>query len=237
MKSTRASCRRAGEPHAVRPVLRAVVGGDRGSARGPGCGGAGRGGGVGPAAVRAEPASARSSGESSSWPRGGTVGVQNAAYASAAALSGRLDVRGAVATELLGRNRLLPRRFDDDVLARDLGGVVAWAAPRVRRAAPAAQEDVVLARKGWRGLRPLSVLSLTDRIAYRALVGLLAESLPDRCGRARRTPGSGRPLWRWRARATSCRRTLRRSWMCHHTAPFEIVGLEKVVCGGGNVDT
>ncbi len=97
----------------------------------------------------------------------------------AAALSGRLDVHGAVAVELSGRNRLLPRRFDDEVLARDLGGVVAWAAPRVRRAAPAAQEDVVLARKGWRGLRPLSVLSLTDRIAYRALVGLLAESLPD----------------------------------------------------------
>jgi len=34
----------------------------------------------------------------------------------AAALSKRLDVRGAVATELSGRNRLLPRRFDDDVL-------------------------------------------------------------------------------------------------------------------------
>jgi len=97
----------------------------------------------------------------------------------AAPLLKRLDVRGAVATELAGRNRLLPRRFDDAVLARDLGGVVAWAAPRVRRAAPAAPEDVVLARKGWRGLRPLSVLALTDRIAYRALVGLLAESLPD----------------------------------------------------------
>lgn len=97
----------------------------------------------------------------------------------AAALFGRFDLRAAVTAELSGRNSLLPRRFDDDVLARDLDEVVKWAAPQVRRAAPPTQENVVLARKGWRGLRPLSVLSLTDRIAYRALVRLLAESLPD----------------------------------------------------------
>lgn len=76
-------------------------------------------------------------------------------------------------------NRLLPRRFDDDVLARDIDAVVSWVRPRVRRGQFGDREAVVLARKGWRGLRPLSVLSLTDRVAYRALVSLMAESLPE----------------------------------------------------------
>lgn len=94
-------------------------------------------------------------------------------------LFNRLDVPGAVAGELGAGNRLLPRRFDDDVLARDIDAVVSWVKPRVRRGQLGGREDVVLARKGWRGLRPLSVLSLTDRVAYRALVSLMAESLPE----------------------------------------------------------
>lgn len=98
----------------------------------------------------------------------------------ATGLLARLDIPGAVAEELSRRNRLLPRRYDDDVLSREPEAVVSWAVPRIRKGVPARREDVVLARKGWRGLRPLSVLALTDRIAYRAHVALLSESLPDR---------------------------------------------------------
>ncbi len=69
-------------------------------------------------------------------------------------LFNRLDVHGAIVRELTAGNRLLSRRYDGEVLAADVDAVVQWALPLVRKDAPAVREEVVLARKDWRGCAP-----------------------------------------------------------------------------------
>jgi hypothetical protein len=91
----------------------------------------------------------------------------------------RLDLRGAVERELVLRNRLLPRRWDHLALAGDHSAVEAALRPLMRRGPSSTPADVVLSDKGWRGVRPLHVLTLTDRVLYRALVELVGRTLPE----------------------------------------------------------
>lgn len=91
----------------------------------------------------------------------------------------RLRLADAVATELTSRNRLLPRRWDHSALASDPAKVEAWLRPRLRHGASGQVASVVLADKSWRGARPLHVMSLEDRVLYRALVTLVSEALPE----------------------------------------------------------
>lgn len=90
----------------------------------------------------------------------------------------RLNLRSAVAAELTLRNRLLPPRWDYSALASDPLRVETWLRPRLRRGATGKAASVVLADKGWRGARPLHVMTLEDRVLYRALVALISETLP-----------------------------------------------------------
>ncbi len=90
----------------------------------------------------------------------------------------RLDLTDAVTRELSSRNRLLPRRWDYAALATDPSAVESWLRPQLRRGPSGNTASVVFADKGWRGVRPLHVMSLADRVLYRALVTLISESLP-----------------------------------------------------------
>ncbi|MEU5554047.1 RNA-directed DNA polymerase [Micromonospora sp. NPDC047793] len=92
----------------------------------------------------------------------------------------RLDLHDAVERELSSRNRLLPRRWDFAALASDPSAVERWLRPQVRRGPSGHAANVVLADKGWRGARPLHIMTLEDRVLFRALVKLLSETLPER---------------------------------------------------------
>jgi Reverse transcriptase (RNA-dependent DNA polymerase) len=96
------------------------------------------------------------------------------------ALLRRTSLSEAVRQELVSRNRLLPRRSDYAALATDPSAVEAWLRPRLHRGPSGRAASVVFADKGWRGSRPLHIMTLEDRVLYRALVGLIKEALPDR---------------------------------------------------------
>jgi hypothetical protein len=85
----------------------------------------------------------------------------------------RMNLPDAVQRELSLRNRLLPRRWDYLALASEHEAVEAALRPLLRRGPSGAAADVVLSDKGWRGVRPLHVMTLTDRVLYRALVELI----------------------------------------------------------------
>jgi hypothetical protein len=91
----------------------------------------------------------------------------------------RMDLSDAVQRELSLRNRLLPRRWDYLTLASEHGAVEAALRPLLRRGPSGVAADVVLSDKEWRGVRPLHVMTLADRVLYRALVELIGKALPE----------------------------------------------------------
>jgi hypothetical protein len=91
----------------------------------------------------------------------------------------RADITGAVTTELSSRNRLLPRRWDYAALALNTEAVESWLKPQLRRGPSGKPASIVFADKGWRGTRPLHVMTLEDRVLYRALVDLISKTLPE----------------------------------------------------------
>lgn len=97
----------------------------------------------------------------------------------ASELISRLDLRRAVGEELTTRSRLLPMRPDSIALSQDAAAVAALLRPLYRPDAVGSRADVVFADKGFRGARPLHVMTLEDRTFFRALVNLLAQSLPE----------------------------------------------------------
>lgn len=92
---------------------------------------------------------------------------------------GRIDFAGAVQQELTLRNRLLPRRWDYLALAAEHAAVERALRPLLRRGPSGVVSDVVLSDKAWRGARPLHVMTLSDRVLYRALVELIEAALPE----------------------------------------------------------
>lgn len=91
----------------------------------------------------------------------------------------RMDLANAVERELSLRNRLLPLRWDHLALADEHEAVEAALRPLLRRGHRGTSADVVLCDKGWRGTRPLQVMTLADRVLYRALVELIGRTLPE----------------------------------------------------------
>src|SRR4051812_12876665 len=87
---------------------------------------------------------------------------------------GQLDLVDAVERELALRNRLLPQRWDYLALVPEHEQVEAALRPLLRRGPTGARADIVFCNKGWRGVRPLHVMTLRDRILYRALVNKIA---------------------------------------------------------------
>jgi Reverse transcriptase (RNA-dependent DNA polymerase) len=92
----------------------------------------------------------------------------------------RADLPNAVVRELSSRTRLLPRRWDYAALALESAAVEAWLRPQLRRGCSGGSASVVFADKEWQGARPLHIMTLEDRVLYRALVGLISEALPER---------------------------------------------------------
>lgn len=91
----------------------------------------------------------------------------------------RMDLPDAVQRELSLRNRLLPPRWDYLALASEHEAAEKALRPLLRRGPSGIAADVVLSDKGWRGVRPLHVMTLSDRVLYRALVELIAKALPE----------------------------------------------------------
>lgn len=92
----------------------------------------------------------------------------------------KLDLPEAVELELKTRNRLMPPRWDRLALVPQAETVARWLRPRYAKGLFGERADVVFVEKNRSGVRPISELTLADRVLYRALVGLISESLPER---------------------------------------------------------
>ena len=92
---------------------------------------------------------------------------------------GQLNLADAVRRELALRNRLLPPRWDHLALVPEHERVEAALRSFLRRGPSGVRADIVYCNKGWRGVRPLHVMPLGDRILYRALVDKIATALPE----------------------------------------------------------
>lgn len=94
-------------------------------------------------------------------------------------LLSRLDIVDATSSELNSGNRLMPNRWDYRALAADSELVGRLLTTAIRREDFGGPAGTILVDKGWRGTRPINELALVDRVAYRAIVSSIAESLPD----------------------------------------------------------
>ncbi|HEX8003688.1 MAG TPA: RNA-directed DNA polymerase [Mycobacteriales bacterium] len=91
----------------------------------------------------------------------------------------RIDWDAVVGHELTTLNRLLPPRWGDLALRSHERHVVNWFKAATRRGFTPSPDDTILARKVSGGARPLTFMSLLDRLSYRAAVSVLAEDLPS----------------------------------------------------------
>lgn len=96
------------------------------------------------------------------------------------ALLDRLDLTTAVEEELASSTRLLPVRSDQQALADQASEVEKHIRAALRQNAHAELATVVFAAK-QKGMRPLNLWRLQDRVLYRALTNLVAVSLPEQC--------------------------------------------------------
>lgn len=91
----------------------------------------------------------------------------------------RLDIQEATEQELSMANRLMPRRPDRLALAGKLEGVSRLLRNGYAKGAFGDSVDMLFVEKNRRGRRPISEMTLRDRVLYRALVNLIAASLPE----------------------------------------------------------
>lgn len=117
----------------------------------------------------------------------------------------RMDLPDAVQRELILRNRLLPSRWDYLALATEHASVEEALRPLIRRGPSGAVANVVLSDKGWRGVRPLHLMALSDRVLYRALVELTGAALPEHLRHRSLLRSFGRRRWTYRAASRSTR--------------------------------
>lgn len=90
-----------------------------------------------------------------------------------------VDVHAVVRDELLAQNRFLPPDLVNYALIANADEVAGWLDTKLRREVAPTSPDIVLARKGPRGSRPLPYMSLEDRLVYRAVLSPLAGQLPN----------------------------------------------------------
>lgn len=94
-------------------------------------------------------------------------------------LLARLKLERAAEQEMATANRLMPRRRDRLALVSRADEIARLMRNQYRKGHFGDPSDVVFVDKNRRGRRPISEMTLRDRILFRALVNLLAESLPD----------------------------------------------------------
>lgn len=90
-----------------------------------------------------------------------------------------VDMHAVVRDELLAQNRFLPPDLVNYALIANAGEVAGWLETKLRREVMPLVPDIVLARKGPRGSRPLPYMSLEDRLVYRAVLLPLAGQIPN----------------------------------------------------------
>ncbi|MFI2563561.1 RNA-directed DNA polymerase [Paenarthrobacter sp. NPDC018779] len=90
----------------------------------------------------------------------------------------RLNLKSAAESELSMSNRLMPRRPDRIALAGQASEVVRLFRPKYAKGQFGDLADIVFVEKNRRGRRPISEMTLRDKVLLRALVDLIAESLP-----------------------------------------------------------
>lgn len=91
----------------------------------------------------------------------------------------RLDLQAAVDRELTTANRLMPPRRDRLALINQSPRLSRWLRDQYKRGRYGTPADVIFVDKNRAGRRPISEMSLADRVLYRALVTLIGESLPE----------------------------------------------------------
>lgn len=96
-----------------------------------------------------------------------------------AQLLDRLDLREAIELELSMSNRLMPRRPDRLALMSRSTDLLPYFRNRYSRGIYGDLGDVVFVEKNRRGRRPITEMTLSDKVLFRALVALLSESLPS----------------------------------------------------------
>ncbi len=94
------------------------------------------------------------------------------------ALIPRLNFKDALKAELGSSNRLFPVRWDQRVLLARSDEVANNIRNRLTKRVEPTRAETVFVDKNRRGTRPISQLSLIDRVLYRALVDLIAASMP-----------------------------------------------------------
>ncbi|MEX0153478.1 reverse transcriptase domain-containing protein [Microbacterium sp. LMI1-1-1.1] len=100
----------------------------------------------------------------------------------------RLDLKAAIDKELSMSNRLMPRRPDRLALSSRSEDLRTLFRNRYRRGLFGDPGYVVFIEKNRPGRRPITEMSLSDRVLFRALVDLIAESLPPHI--VKRTPNA-----------------------------------------------
>lgn len=90
----------------------------------------------------------------------------------------QLDIPSAVASETTSWRNLLPPEPWLDAVTRDSAGVASWVTARLEAGAHNAAVTTISARKGLQGTRPVPILGVGERIAYRALADFVLQDLP-----------------------------------------------------------
>lgn len=93
-------------------------------------------------------------------------------------LLARLDLKSATELELTMSNRLMPRRPDRAAISDKADAVQRLLRNGYKKGRFGDVADVVFVDKNRRGRRPISEMTLRDRVLFRALVTLISESLP-----------------------------------------------------------
>lgn len=94
-------------------------------------------------------------------------------------LLSRLDLKRAAELEFTMSNRLMPRRADYVALAGQADEVRGLFRTRYAKGQFGDLAEIIFIEKNRRGRRPISEMTLRDKILFRALVDLIAESLPS----------------------------------------------------------
>lgn len=90
----------------------------------------------------------------------------------------RLDLTRAAELELTMSNRLMPRRPDRIALAGQADDVRRLFRTKYAKGQFGELADIIFIEKNRRGRRPISEMTLRDKVLFRALVDLIAASLP-----------------------------------------------------------
>lgn len=90
----------------------------------------------------------------------------------------QLDLASSTAKELATNYRLMPVRPDQAALIPHAAQIAAWLEPQFTKGLHGTPAEIIYVDKESRGLRPISQMSLGDRVLFRALVDSISRNIP-----------------------------------------------------------